>query len=329
MSRNGARTAEIGSTPQAQLRELPNMDSAKVSILARGARVRLLQRLEVDDKRRVLVRDASTNVEGWLSAKALRPPEDPDSVKAAPGRAPFVTTRPTFTEGKTTDGVSFLRTRLGRPGPASPVVLALSARAALDFDDGRVRGRGPRRGLVRGGAAGSPPPPRRRRDAPRRHGTSFNAGAWVPTLEKLAGRIDADCWLVEWTGHGSSRACPGAGHGPERFDIASVGGRDVFSVLAHGDCACYAETRPVFGVGHSVGAQILCHAELERPGTFSGLVCVDPILSPPRADAAAAVAGLVRGTLGKKNVFETRNHEDVAAYFSAERKSCVRRSWRC
>jgi len=73
---------------------------------------------------------------------------------------------------------------------------------------------------------------------------------------------------MDQRGHGDS------GPAPTPCDWWDLG-RDVLAVLDH-----LAAVHPL-GLGHSSGAAALVMAELLRPGTFSGLVAVEPIIFPP------------------------------------------------
>ncbi|MDX1691259.1 MAG: alpha/beta hydrolase [Acidimicrobiia bacterium] len=98
------------------------------------------------------------------------------------------------------------------------------------------------------------------------HATGFCSAVWWPVIDDLPGY---DAVLLDQRGHGASD------EPPLPIDWWDVG-RDV---LTAADRMAW-ERRP-YGVGHSSGAAVLAMAEILRPGTFAGLVLVEPILFPP------------------------------------------------
>lgn len=97
------------------------------------------------------------------------------------------------------------------------------------------------------------------------HATGFCKETWGPVADRLAGR---SMLTIDQRGHGDSQT-------PRPpFDWWDLG-RDALSVL--GD----AGWDGVVGAGHSSGAAALAMAEIMRPGTFSNLVLIEPIIFPP------------------------------------------------
>ena len=61
----------------------------------------------------------------------------------------------------------------------------------------------------------------------------------------------------------------------------------------------------VVGVGHSMGGTVLVMAELLRPGTFTGLVLIEPVLLPPPFERNP-YGPLAQGAIRRRPVFDSR-----------------------
>lgn len=96
------------------------------------------------------------------------------------------------------------------------------------------------------------------------HATGFCKEVWEPLAPFWSSE------LVAWDGRAHGKSSPGE----PPYDWRDFG-RDVLAVVDSID----ADGR--VGVGHSMGGAALVLAELERPGTFEGLVLVEPIMFPP------------------------------------------------
>lgn len=145
------------------------------------------------------------------------------------------------------------------------------------------------------------------------HGAGYNAGTWLSALHALHGALPgcvADVMAFDFTGHGLSRALPGSGYSASRFDWDRVLPHDVREALQQAG----ASKRDVYGVGHSMGATGLVLAELARPGTFRGLLLLEPIIRP---HAPPGEHPLVRRTLRRRARFEAGSHAEVAESFAS------------
>jgi pimeloyl-ACP methyl ester carboxylesterase len=97
------------------------------------------------------------------------------------------------------------------------------------------------------------------------HATGFCKEVWLPVIDEVAS--EPFSWIsIDQRGHGDSDA----GSLPNDWDFLA---QDVIGVL---------EGRVgVIGVGHSSGGGVITRAESFRPGMFSHLVLVEPIIFPP------------------------------------------------
>ncbi len=120
------------------------------------------------------------------------------------------------------------------------------------------------------------------------HATGFCKELWRPVTDLIAVRAIA----ADQRGHGDSES------GPAPFDWWDLG-RDagLWSVTMKA---------PRIGVGHSSGAAALAMSELLAPGTWNGLVLVEPIIFPPPFEPAESHP-LVTGALRRRPAFHSRD----------------------
>lgn len=142
-----------------------------------------------------------------------------------------------------------------------------------------------------GAGAGASPPART--DLVAVHAAGLHGHVWGPLVEHLPERFRT--LAVDVRGHGASEPLPAGGSGWE--ELAS----DLLAVVDA------LELHRPLGVGHSAGASLLLLAEEQRPGTFAGLCCLEPIGSvvedPPEADPGRPLA---EGARRRRQVFASR-----------------------
>lgn len=124
------------------------------------------------------------------------------------------------------------------------------------------------------------------------HPTGTHGRSWDPIIKGLKGAFRSIA--IDARGHGDSDTP----EDPEMYDWKYPG----LEILAVID-ALELET-PLFAVGHSAGAAQICYAELERPGTFSRAILIDPIIAP--AIAFQGPNPLAKVAKRRINIFESR-----------------------
>ncbi|HEX5631345.1 MAG TPA: alpha/beta hydrolase [Acidimicrobiia bacterium] len=127
------------------------------------------------------------------------------------------------------------------------------------------------------------------------HANGFCKEMWRPVTEEVDGIV---ALAIDQRGHGGSAI------GSPPYDWWDLG-RDALT---------WSETMaaPRIGVGHSSGGAALVKSELLRPGTWSHLVLVEPIVFPGPFQRAETHP-LVEGALRRRPGFGTRE-ETRAAY---------------
>jgi len=105
------------------------------------------------------------------------------------------------------------------------------------------------------------------------HATGFCKELWKPVIESLQ-LDDVDILSMDLAGHGDS----------DRFTVPNedIGKEFGLSILEAMGTFKNIKFKQVIGVGHSMGGTGLLNAECMRPGTFSKMLLVEPILFPPR-----------------------------------------------
>lgn len=104
------------------------------------------------------------------------------------------------------------------------------------------------------------------------HATGYCSATWRPVVAHLLEHFQ--CVGIDGRAHGGSgRPAPDA-------ITRSLLPTDALAVL---DTLAY--TGPAYAAGHSAGAAGLMLAEAERPGSFGGLWCFEPVFFPPRSSS--------------------------------------------
>lgn len=125
------------------------------------------------------------------------------------------------------------------------------------------------------------------------HATGLHGHVWLPFVRQLPGRFRV--LALDVRGHGASGPMPADG-----ADWPALAG-DVLTVVDTLDLR-----RPL-AVGHSSGASLLLLAEEQRPGTFAGLFCIEPIgTAADEPPAANPTHPLAEGARRRREVFSSR-----------------------
>ena len=125
------------------------------------------------------------------------------------------------------------------------------------------------------------------------HATGLHGRVWDPVVAHLVDRFR--CVTLDERGHGDSGRPPGGD-----FHWSGMAA-DVAAVVDG-----LGLERP-WGAGHSCGGAAVLLAEEDRPGTFSGLWCFEPIvlpLDPPAGYSPDSV--LAQGARRRREVFSDR-----------------------
>ncbi|MCY3539527.1 MAG: alpha/beta hydrolase [bacterium] len=139
------------------------------------------------------------------------------------------------------------------------------------------------------------------------HATGFCKEMWRPVVDSLREQ-DVAASALAWDVRGHGRAPP-----LEMPGSWWTFGEDLVEIIGHQESrGRLPET--VVGVGHSMGGTVLVLAETLRPGTFSGLVLVEPVLIPPPFVRNPGL-GLAQGAARRRTWFPSR-HELVETYLS-------------
>ncbi len=125
------------------------------------------------------------------------------------------------------------------------------------------------------------------------HCTGTVSRVWDPLVPPLLERFHV--YAHDTRGHGDS----GKPRGPGAYTWINTG-HDLNAVI---DALGLA--RPILGVGHSAGAAQIAYAEWLRPGTFSRVVLIDPIIGP--AEFFRADNPLAELARRRRDVFESRD----------------------
>lgn len=127
------------------------------------------------------------------------------------------------------------------------------------------------------------------------HATGLHGRVWEPLVSQLSPDLGSRALAMDVRGHGESAPLPAGGLPWE--ELAA----DVLVVVED------LGLRRPFAVGHSSGASLLLLAEEQRPATFAGLYCIEPIGTaseePPPPNAGHPLA---EGARRRRTVFPSR-----------------------
>ncbi|CAG8695121.1 26416_t:CDS:2, partial [Dentiscutata erythropus] len=109
------------------------------------------------------------------------------------------------------------------------------------------------------------------------HATGFHKELWNPIINMLHERRHrwngGDMWALDCSNHGDC-AVLNKDILPDKF-LWSDFARDILQLIDEAKIQ-----KPIIGVGHSLGGASMLMAENFRPGTFSSILVIEPILRP-------------------------------------------------
>ena len=130
------------------------------------------------------------------------------------------------------------------------------------------------------------------------HGTGLCKELWRPVVSSLRDQ-DVSASALAWDTRGHGRA--------PALDIPAswwTFGTDLVGLIDQLERTGRLPDS-VVGVGHSMGGTVLVLAELLRPGTFTGLVLIEPVLLPPPFERNP-YGPLAQGAIRRRPVFDSR-----------------------
>jgi pimeloyl-ACP methyl ester carboxylesterase len=140
------------------------------------------------------------------------------------------------------------------------------------------------------------------------HATGFCAGVFIPLAAILRRRFR--CWGVDLRGHGAAGPVAGGDYAWRGFADDVLTAVDGLSQVAGA-----ATSGLLAAVGHSSGGAAVLLAEAERPGTFTGLWCYEPIVWPQPEKRRDRAVRLAQGARRRRDRFASREeaYENFAA----------------
>ena len=130
------------------------------------------------------------------------------------------------------------------------------------------------------------------------HATAFCKELWRPVVSSLRDQgVSASALAWDARGHGRAPAL-------ELPASWWTLGRDLVDLIGSLEGAGRLP-ESVVGVGHSMGGTVLVLAELLRPGTFTGLVLIEPVLIPPPFVRDPELS-LAQGAARRRGIFGSR-----------------------
>ena len=139
------------------------------------------------------------------------------------------------------------------------------------------------------------------------HANGFCKEIWRPVVSSLRDRgvrAPALAWDVRGHGRAPSLELPASWW---------TLGRDLVDLIG-GLAGAGRLPESVVGVGHSLGGTVMVMAELLRPGTFTGLVLIEPALIPPPFVRNPEMS-LAQGAARRRPVFGSRD-ELIESYLA-------------